>query len=186
MQQYTFENITQEQLIEGVIGNDSKILQWIYQNNYFKVKQYILQNHGEEDLAKDIYQEAFMIFWLNVKKGKFHPQNITAIGGYLYQISKNKWLDYLRSSKFKKTTDLPELWDEGEDGDAGKEQIQYDLEAAFKKLGENCREILKRFYYQKESMEEISKSFGWTPATAKNNKYRCIQKLRNELDSKRE
>jgi RNA polymerase sigma factor (sigma-70 family) len=45
-------------------------------------------------------------------------------------------------------------------------------------LGDQCKEILRRFYWQKESVEEISKALKMVPASVKNGKYRCMQKLK--------
>lgn len=53
--------------------------------------------------AKDIYQEAFLAVWQNIKKGAFQPRNESALQGYLFQIAKNKWTDELRSARYKKT-----------------------------------------------------------------------------------
>ncbi|RYD82846.1 MAG: sigma-70 family RNA polymerase sigma factor [Sphingobacteriales bacterium] len=53
----------------------------------------------------------------------------------------------------------------------------------FKKLGANCRQLLTDFYFKKESLRTIAANFKWTEATAKNNKYRCIEKLKILLKS---
>lgn len=184
MQKYTFQHFTQEELLEGVKNNDSKILGWIYQDQFPKLEKYVLANNGDEQQAKDVFQEAFVVLWKNAKAGKFKPENGTAIQGYLYQIAKNKWLDTLRSSKYKKTVPLeniPESWDE----EAENRESDFErMESSFKNLGGNCKELLTRFYYKKESMAIIAQAFDWTEATARNNKYRCIQRLKNKMKSK--
>lgn len=53
------------------------------------------------------------------------------------------------------------------------------VEQHFKNLGEPCREVLTLFYFLKKNMQQIAANFLWTEATAKNNKYRCLQRLRN-------
>lgn len=180
MQKDTF--YTQEQLVDGVRANDAAILRWLYQSQFPKIRKFVLDNNGDEDQAKDLFQEAFIAFWNNVKDNKFTPENGSALTGYLYQIAKNKWLDFLRSSQFKKTVLLQtehDKIDEEEDND----WMQYRtlVAAEIKNLGDNCREILRRFYFAKESMELIAKAFQWTEATARNTKYRCIQRLREKV-----
>jgi RNA polymerase sigma factor (sigma-70 family) len=182
MQKDTF--YTQEQLINGICANDAAILRWLYQSQYPKVRKYVLDNNGDEDQAKDLFQEAFVSFWNNVRENKFQPENGSALTGYLYQIAKNKWLDHLRSSQFKKTVVLQadhDREDEPEENDW--QQFRTLVAAEIKHLGENCQEILRRFYFAKESMESIAKAFQWTDATARNNKYRCIQRLREKVKS---
>ena len=48
-------------------------------------------------------------------------------------------------------------------------------------MGNPCKEVLKQFYFLKQTMAQIASNFSWTEATAKNNKYRCLQKLRNMI-----
>jgi RNA polymerase sigma factor (sigma-70 family) len=181
MQESTFNPYNQEELLLGIKANDSKVLKWLYQSQYPKIEKYVLTNNGDEDQAKDLFQEAFIALWNNVKGGKFIPENGTAVTGYLFQIAKNKWLDYLRSSRYKMTTGLETKHDRSEERENHTETLHINMADELKKLGENCREILKRFYFQKESMETIAKAFQWTEATARNNKYRCIQRLKEKM-----
>ena len=183
MQEPTFNPFSQDEIILGIKSNEPKVLKWLYQSQYPKIEKYVVANNGDEDQAKDIFQEAFISVWNNVRSDKFIPENGTAVTGYLYQIAKNKWLDYLRSSKHQKTTHLETKPDRSEEEESTSESLQNHLAAEFKKLGENCREILKRFYFQKQTMETIAKAFQWTEATARNNKYRCIQRLKEKVNT---
>lgn len=176
-----FKNYTQEQLIEAICQNDENALKWVYQENFPKVKQMVLTNSGNGEQAKDIYQEAFLCFWTNIKNGKFRPENGSALSGYLYQISKNKWLDTLRSQAYKRTVLRENVPEKIEEESVDNEAVLVQIEGAFAKLGENCRELLTRFYYKKESLSSLADYFGWTEATTKNSKYRCMEKLRGSL-----
>jgi len=174
--------------IEGIKRNDEKVLQDLYVSNYPKIERYVLDNNGTPDDARDIYQEAFLAVWRNVHLNKFQPQNETAVAGYLFQIARNKWLDQLRSVKTKKTTKLPENLSHSlaEDPVIPEDEVDYLrlVREKYDELGEPCREVLMRFYFKKESMREIAERFDWTEASAKNNKYRCLQKLRNMVIDK--
>ncbi|NND62134.1 MAG: sigma-70 family RNA polymerase sigma factor [Flavobacteriaceae bacterium] len=173
-------------LVQSIKKNDPVVLKKLYQENYFKVEGFILKNSGSKPQAKDIYQEAFMAMYQNIKADKFTPQNETALQGYLYRIAKNKWTDFLRSSEFKKTTALESFAqvsdeiDEGiiEDEMAKNSQLEAAMNA-FKKLGEECKHLLEVFYFQKKSMNEIALLYNIGEASARNKKYRCIQKLKS-------
>ncbi len=184
MQQDTFPlHINEVEQINAIKANDEKILKALYQNNYYKVENYILNNNGSADQAKDIYQEAFIVLWRNIQLDKFHAQNKTALAGYLYQISKNKWMDYLRSSHHKKITTLNDETNGLQAEVLPEEENNYIIAVKnnFNHLGENCKEVLTRFYYKKEPLKVIARRFDWTEATARNNKYRCLQRLRELL-----
>ena len=180
MPEDSISHLSQEQLIQGIKENQRNVMSALYLDVFPKVRSFILQNSGDEEQAKDIFQEAFLVAWQKVKNGDFQPQNTTAMQGFLFQISKNKWLDWLRSSRFKMESSMGAISIEvadSEDEILLEERLSY-LEEAFQQLGESCRELLKRFYFEKESLEELAERFGWTNQTAKNNKYRCMEKLR--------
>ncbi|PVW17357.1 RNA polymerase sigma factor [Marixanthomonas spongiae] len=173
----------QFELISAIKANNERALQKLYIENFYKTEQYILKNNGTMPQAKDTYQEAFITVWRNIKDGKFVPENETAVQGYLYQIAKYKWLDFLRSSRYKKTTPFEPL--ENNKDMAISETIDTETETkrkqtmlAFEKLGTECKKLLTDFYYNKKSMREIASQFEIEEASARNKKYRCINKLR--------
>ncbi len=174
------------QFIEGLKRNDERILKSLYQNNYGKIEALVLKNNGTKDHAKDIYQEAFIAVWRNVKEEKFVPQNETALQGYLYTISKNKWMDYLRSKQYKKTVQVSKLvhFDpsdhgyETTDDDIFKEKRLEGIMSVFKTMGSPCKELLTTFYFEKKSLREIADELQIEENTARNKKYRCMEKLR--------
>ena len=49
---------------------------------------------------------------------------------------------------------------------------------AFAKLGSECKELLTKFYFEKASLRDIASELSLGEASARNKKYRCIQKLR--------
>lgn len=50
------------------------------------------------------------------------------------------------------------------------------------KLGQKCKELLELFYFKKLSMKDISKKLGFaSEKVAKNQKYRCIEKAKENL-----
>ena len=181
----SFKNYTNSSdKVKAIKENDEGMLKLFYQANYPKVETYVLNNSGTTDEAKDIYQEAFIAVWRNIKLDRFSPHNSISLEGYLYQVAKNKWLDHLRIIKRKKMlplvdiTDGPNEMEEALSLSKREQQQLNSIQINLKLVGKNCREILDRFYYQKQSIETISKAMNWTNATAKNNKYRCLQRLR--------
>lgn len=177
------ENISEYGHFEAIKANEEGALKSLYADNYFKIEKYVLNNSGTVEDAKDVFQEAFIAVWRNIQLEKFYPENENSLAGYLYRIAKNKWLDHLRSGHYKKTTTIGDSAGEITDELLPEEDEKYitDVRKQFENLGENCREVLTRFYYKKESMRIIAEKFDWTEATAKNNKYRCLQKLRELL-----
>lgn len=172
------------QQFQAIRENDEKALQDLYQKNFYKTERYVLDNSGTTDEAKDIYQEAFIAVWRNVQLGRFQPQHNGSLEGYLFQLAKNKWLDHLRTARRKPVVPLTESINSLEAIQHVSEEEQALLNLVKKnmqQLGPQCRDVLERFYYRRQSLRTISEAFGWTEATAKNNKYRCLQRLKDAL-----
>ena len=180
MQQKTLKDARNHGLSNAIKANDEAALKSLYENNYCKIEKYVLNNSGSSEQAKDIYQEAFIAVWRNIQLDKFYPESESALNGYLYQIARNKWMDFLRSNHHKKNIPLSHLVNRFPDEIDEEEENGYltMVRNKFEELGENCRELLTRFYYKKQSMKIIAEKFEWTEATARNNKYRCLQSLR--------
>ncbi len=170
--------------VNGFRKNDSGTMRATYLEVYPKVRAHILKNNGSEDQAKDIFQEAFVACWRNIKEDRFLEGNVS---GYLFTIAKNKWTDFLRSSEYKKTinTDSQSFLTVVEDDPMPKEDILEEeknkraMQSALAQLGENCRSLLTMFYFERRSMEEISREMGMAPSSARNQKYSCMEKLRS-------
>ena len=164
--------------------NDPKTMRDVYVEVFPKIRTLVLKNSGNEDQAKDIFQEAFIACWYNIKDGKFKDDG--NLEGYLFTIAKNKWTDFLRSSEFKKTVNLdlgslptaPEDRSTVSDDDLEDEKNRVALNLALARLGDQCRALLRLFYFERKSMEEIARETGIAPSSARNQKYRCMEKLR--------
>lgn len=184
----TYNTDSQTELINAIKANDSVALKSLYTSNYYKVESLVLKNNGTKEHAKDIYQDTFIIVWKHIKNNSFVPQNETALQGYLYQIAKNKWMDVLRSSRFKKTnlisneSVLADTYEEQnneeeEEEDIFRHKLKQTMEA-FKIMGNPCKALLTTFYFEKKSLRDIAAKLQIEENTARNKKYRCMEKLR--------
>ena len=173
--------------LEAFLSNDQRVMRSFYQAVFPKFKAYVLKNSGGEEQAKDVFQDAFVACWRNIKEGKLKKES--NLEGYLFTIAKNKWIDYLRSTNYKKTSAAIELnqieGDSVESEELEEQESRYKLvQAALAQIQKNCQKIIRLFYFERRSMEEISKVMKLAPASARNQKYRCMEKLRslsNEL-----
>jgi RNA polymerase sigma factor (sigma-70 family) len=168
----------------ALLANDDKALEALYTANFYKTEAFVMANSGTAEEAKDIYQEAFIAAWQNIRAGRFVPQNGSSLEAYLFQIAKYKWYDHLKA--VKKIRVVPVEDSSFIEASYNEEEESYieKVQQHFKNLGEPCRQVLTLFYFMKQSMSNIAATFSWTEATAKNNKYRCLQRLRNMVVGK--
>jgi len=173
-------------IIEALKCHEVETLNRLYKTNYPKVESFVLKNNGTKADAKDIFQEAFLIVWQNIKRDKFKPKRESAFNGYLYTVAKNKWIDVLRSKRYNKTINTVQLSyfefkdeeDQGVDENILNDKQLEHIMHAFKTLGEACKILLRKFYFEKQSMKSIAKDLQLDTASTRNKKYRCMQKLR--------
>jgi RNA polymerase sigma factor (sigma-70 family) len=167
-------------------GKDDAALSVLYKEVLPKIKNMILKNNGTIEDVKDIFQDAIIIFYKQVKLGKYKEEH--DIDGYIYTISRNLYINLV---KRKKPHEKLESLHESEGSDANnslddlitkeKQKMIGDL---MSRLGERCKELLTLSIFNKFSMKEIAEKMGFANENAaKTSNYKCKQKLMNMVKS---
>ncbi len=146
--------------------------------------RFLYKMNSDVDLISDLYQDAMIVLHQKVKDPKF--ELTCSIQTYINSICRNQLLNkFKENSRFvTKDDDFdPGISDWFEDDfEAEKESRITVLENALNQLkekGEKCYEILTRFFYQKQSMDEIAAAMGYTNGdNVKNQKSRCQKKMK--------
>jgi RNA polymerase sigma factor (sigma-70 family) len=167
-------------LLKGLAKNDRRAIETIYKDNYNMVQALILNNSGNTDDAKDIFQEALIVLYEKVKSGQFELN--CQIKTYVYSVCRRLWLKRLLHQNRFSTGDSHEDTVAVEEDIEEHEQRDNDfrmMEKAMNALGEPCKSLLEAFYIEKKGMQEIAAFFGYTNAdNAKNQKYKCLMRLK--------
>jgi DNA-directed RNA polymerase specialized sigma24 family protein len=151
----------------------------LYKEVFPQVAGYIAQQGGSLDEAKDVFQDALIIYYEKKSEEDFILQNTE--GSYLFGISRHVWLHKLKKAKME--TDLTKLSEPAEENMI--QPLAKKLLLLLETAGQKCLDILQSFYYQKQDMEEIKASFGYASArSATVQKYKCLEKVRNEVKQK--
>jgi RNA polymerase sigma factor (sigma-70 family) len=153
--------------------------------HYPKVEKMICRNNGSRDDAKDIYQEALIILYRKVTAENFTLSS--QLGTYLFSVCRFLWLAEIRkrgkipADSFNEEKDR--VFAEEINQEAEKEKKFQLGEKAIASLGEKCRKILRLFYFDNKSMDEIAKLLGYgSENTAKNQKYKCLESAKKKLE----
>jgi RNA polymerase sigma factor (sigma-70 family) len=172
----------QSDLYQLLLSNSTAAYREIYKAHYTVIKQYVLKNSGSEDDVKDLFQEGVIALWDNIHSGKYSHTNETMLHGYFRSICKFKWMEILRGKgKFVELPDDREMdiaTDETALSDLIKRDEINEFSGVFAELSDKCRQILSLFYYDKKNMKEISVLTGYEISSMRNEKYKCIEKLR--------
>jgi RNA polymerase sigma factor (sigma-70 family) len=177
------ENIISEQdniendLIIGLAIGDSSAFEEIYENEYPKIRDYVIKNSGSSVDAQDIFQDGVVVLLEKVKTPEF--EFTCKVGTYLYSCCRNLWLKQLRKSNGQINSEYYEIY-EVEDVSLLEEPENYleKLAPILSKLSESCLKLFQAFYYECKTWETIAHEFGYnTINSAKNQKYKCLKKI---------
>lgn len=169
-----------QKYVEGLLENNSFIIQAIYDKFVPKVVNYIKQNSGDADQAQDIIQETIVTIYNQAKdKGL---QLTCPFDAYFFLLCKRKWLNELKKNNNKEVTINEEVLSKDDDAQElafetslfGEKQALFN--EMFSKLGTACKDLIKATFKIK-SMEEVAKSLGVTYAYARKKKSLCIGQL---------
>ena len=168
-------------LIKGLAKNDRRAIETIYKNNFSMVQAFILNNNGNYDDARDIFQEAMIVLYENAKTESFVLT--CQIKTYVYSICRRLWLKRLQQlNRYTSQVESLEETIPVEEDIELEEKRNADfiiMERALTSLGEPCKGLLEAYYLQKKDMTEIATTFGYTNAdNAKNQKYKCLMRLK--------
>lgn len=170
-----------QQLIVGMKEGSSDSLSEMYRTFFPMVLKMILNNNGDEEDAKDIFQEALIVLYDKVQQDDFTLNS--QLKTFLYSVCRRLWLKRLNSKGFfdLDIQDFAEHIPVDDDLQQHREkEMQFLLmEQSLKLLGEPCQTIIQDFYLHQLSMQEICEKFGYTNAdNAKTQKYKCLQRLK--------
>lgn len=168
-------------------GDNKKAIAKLYEA-YPMIRQFICTHGGNEADAQDVFQEALLVFYRNAQKTDF--ELTCAASTYLYSVTRFIWKDWLK----KKNREVLIEEDNRVISIDFNDTLQQDEEAQqqtkllakiVSKLGQKCQQILKSYYYQRMSMQEIAKKFGYgSTNSAKTQKYKCIERAKKMTTSK--
>ena len=166
------------------LRSDSSFFTKIYNEHRTYSLNFMRKMNSDDDLIKDIYQDAIIVLYEKSRNPEF--ELTCSIQTYINSICRNQLLNkYKENSRFLSINDQFDAtindWHENEYNDVKEERINI-LENALiqlKEMGGNCYEILSRFFYQKQSMDQIALEMNYSNGdNVKNQKSRCQKKIK--------
>ncbi len=167
------------EILEKIRKGDESALDYLYKKNFKMMTKLVINNNGTEDEAKDIYQEALIVFWQKVTSGNLTLSS--KISTFLYSICQNLW----RKELERKSRMSNEEKDREEEMDFDQQERIEVINRCINQLGETCRRILTYYYFDSLSMHDIAELLGFANAdTAKTKKYKCKKELDELIKAK--
>ncbi len=173
--------MTDKEVLARIKRGDEGALDFLYKKYYRMMVNLVIRNNGTEEEAKDIYQDALVVFWQKAASGELVMTS--KISTYLYSICQNLWRKELERKSRLVNSD-------GNEGDPEYMTHEQDeririIHECINELGETCRKLLSYHYFDRLPMNEIALRLGYANTdTAKTKKYKCKQKLYSLVKSK--
>lgn len=166
--------------IDGLLRNDSRIIQEIYRKFAPKVKHHICNNSGDDDRAQDVIQEVLITIYNQARTNGL--QLTCPFDAYFFLLCKRRWLNELKKVSNKGVTSWDDNVSMGEP--AAEQAMQTEIfdekqslfEEMFQKLGEKCRELLQLSFVTK-TMEEVAQKLDVSYAYVRKKKSLCTGQL---------
>lgn len=160
--------------------DSDKVFVELYKEMFPKVAKYISRRGGTFDQARDIFQDALIIYYEQALSAKQVIKQTKKV--YIFGIAKHLWLHQFKLGynyePLNGNLEIVKMVDQEQISD---ERLMQLLASA----GEKCMQLLKRFYYDKFSMIKIAEQFGFTSErSATVQKFKCLEKVRGYIKEK--
>ena len=161
----TLKSMTDEELAFAYINGNNRAFDELLSRTQDKLFNYIMCVVKDEDLANDLFQEAFLKVITKMQHGRY-----TVNGKFLWwatRITHNVIIDHYRDIKSSKTVepsknnDLTKLscssmLETNRENQMSNEQVIKDLKRLVEALPEVQREVVHMLYFQELSFKEIA------------------------------
>src|ERR1700752_4377077 len=89
--------MNEKEIFERICKGDEKALEFLYQKYYRMMTKLVITNSGTEEEARDVYQDALIVFWQKATSGNLVLTS--KISTYIYSICQNLWRKELDRKK---------------------------------------------------------------------------------------
>lgn len=166
---------------QHVITNKDQTLRELYAK-LPDIKRYLGSLGCPKKDVEDIFQEALLIFYRKLDDPDF--ELTVAPFHYVKNTAKFLWYNASRKNAKMRTDEISDVPNAGEAEWMEKEMKLRRIEVAISKIGEKCQRLLKMFYGGGFTMSQIAEKLGLrNDKVAKAQKYRCIHKVKEVIES---
>lgn len=171
-QNFGLSELEFERMAAALRAGDKSMFEFVFLAHFAACRRYVCKTYGAslED-AYDATMDTLMEFHHRLAEGKIQYGNLrylfTKMAGQRYQRSQRAWSE---------AQSIPA------DALASENTLAHEadsiLEKAWDKLCEECRRVLKDFYYDKKNLNVLAEEMGKDHSAMRKQKQRCVDKLR--------
>jgi DNA-directed RNA polymerase specialized sigma24 family protein len=170
------QKFTNDELFQGILENKKDVLDYLYKEVYRQVRWLVIHNHGNEQDAKDVFQDAVVIISCKLKKEKLVLN--CSLATYIYAICRLIWLKELnRRQRIEELNETGIFYFQFE-GESELELLKKEIYLKhFSELSIDCQKIL-HLHLNYATISEITQELGYRDNQyTMEKKYMCKQRL---------
>lgn len=165
-------------LIDSFADNRDETLRAVYKNFRESFLSFSKNYVQDDELSIDCFQEAVISLYENLAIGRISDQDAT-VKTYLFALGKHKLLNRIKKEDHQRRLLQDQELDTALELNDLREHNKHILAMAFDQLGQRCRQVLTKFYYNRYSIESIMIDMDYkNENTVKAHKSRCMNQLK--------
>jgi len=170
-----YKSMTDQELVQAYLGGNNRAFDEILARNQDNIFGYILKVVKDEELANELFQEAFLKI---ISKLQNHQYTETGkLQWWMFRVAHNVVVDYFREQKKNFVVDAPndnelngsleeELFDVNRETELANEQTLKQLVLLMNALPPLQREVVYMRYFQDMSFKDIAEEVGCSVNTS--------------------
>lgn len=184
--------LSDEQLVKDFVAGDCGSIDILIERHKAKIFSYILMCVKRQDMAEDIFQEAFIRVIKTLKSGRYSDSG--KFSSWVMRISHNLVIDHYRKQKNQTVIsndnyeyDLfnsTQFSDPSIEDEMVTEQVLSDVGRLVKLLPDNQREVIEMRHYRDLSFKEIAEETNVSINTALGRMRYALMNLRRLAEEK--
>lgn len=168
-----------EELVVAVVEGDVFAFEYLVKRYQKRLHSFVLHVVGDDQAAADVVQESFISLYKTIDRVDTKKRFST----YVFSIARNRAISYLRS--VQKTVSLEDVViiddDESLYEKISAAERRHTVRKALSKLEEKYRKVIRLYYFDDLSYEEISSCMRLPINTVRTHLFRAKEALRKLL-----
>jgi RNA polymerase sigma factor (sigma-70 family) len=163
-----------------IAAERTQIFEELYEQAFPLAAGFVRKMGGSLDNARDIFQDALVIYYeKSIQEGFLIT---TSPEAYILGIAKHLWVKKFKQDRHKVSFSD---WEHEIQMPAEENYNSAMLLKFLEQAGKKCMDLLRAFYYEKLSMNEIAQMLGFkNERSATVQKYKCLEKVRDAIKEK--
>ncbi|WP_425390482.1 RNA polymerase sigma factor [Ekhidna sp.] len=170
-------------VIDRLAQGDEAAFKEVYNTYKEESRNWLIKHFGTDFSFEDVYQDSVIVLYEAALDGKLKDLTCT-LKTYLFAVCRNQLLKRFKMQRRQddKVDQIKVYYREWLEEEENENGLINQLKKHFGEMKEPCKSILKMFYYQSMSLEQIAETLKYSDKNVlKVQKSRCVKYLKDKV-----